>query len=979
MAGTLSTETLFNVIEKLWRKLIVQYMYHLLASAAMFKKSFCRASGLLLLLGGGLFFSCGIAHAQTTESISTEATSVLLSRTKDFLKENNSEDLLPYLREILVRVRGMKDKGSIETRSFCMYQIGVCELQLKRYSDAIESFDLFLNEFPEDSRVGAASLMVSEAYAMSANWAGAEKYASKMLNSGKVSDARRMNALTLLGEALYHQEKWKDATAPLREVFHSSEKQEDRNAAAIMLVTCYVKERDFDNFMKFLSFCDDSVRQSASLNIALIEAGDFKVKEKDYADALVLYRKVLRADERVALYRKQIAELETAIAEPYKGTVGSSRSAHNALIAKKQKQLGQKKKELEFLLSGKGYDQELEIRIGQCYVGMKRNWPAYTLYRRLYTDHPKSALAEDARFHAFSVMLDMQKWDGALEEGSAYLERYPTGKFAEEVSLNQMQVYIQTGKLEEAQALGFKSLKLLPQHRFADQIKYLIGYIYFQKIEYSDALKTFKEVYEKWPDSIYHEASDYWIAMSYLFLGQFEDAVNAFTGYLENKAYTQRRFEEDASYRLGIALYGAGRFDDSEMVFRRFLEKFPGSNLESEAYSMVGDLRGADGALDDALVYYNKALESAISIDQINYAIFQSAKTYELQGRYQDIIKMMEKYLVDEGEKGNFAGAGFWIGKSYKALGQDDKALEKYIETVVRFGDKLENEDVDLILRELIKEHQKDGGWANEQEVMNRLKLELNRAKGKSQITLVLRLQTLFSYITEGRQHEKYIQAVLSEGNVENAGPLTLLLIATEALKKGDYKLVHETYQHCMKAYSESDILIDVMNIELQTLFDEGEYTKVQDLAEEITNRFGYRDEVGLTRKLKADAYRLTNQYDLAIKTYKELFAVREWRGPLTPQALYWIGICKFDQGDVKEAFAFFQRVYVMYEGYTEWVAKAYEGSILCLEKMGGRTEDIISTCEEMLSKEAIAATPEGVRARARLAKLRPQGEGDKQ
>lgn len=938
----------------------------------MFKKRLHYIGGFLFMLSAGFLFPCGITQAQAAESISTEATSVLLERTKDLLKDDNPEALIPYLREILIRVKGMDDKDSLETRSFCMYQIGVCELQLQRYADAIESLNAFLRDFPEDSKVASAFLMVAESYAMGRNWEGAAEYSRNLL-SGKVDQERRLSALTLLGEALYNMEKWDEAIEPLREVFETSDKQDDRGAAALMLVTCYMKEQDFDNFMKFLGFCDDSVRQGVALNVSLIEAGDQKVQAGDYVDALVLYRTVLTGKERIALYEKQIAELEALIAVPYAAKVGTSRSAYTAIIQKKQAKLAQKKKELEVVRTGKGYDAEVELRIGQCYVGMKRTWPAYLLYRRFYTENPQNALAEDARFQAFSVMLDAQKWGVTVAEATAYLEDYPTGKFADEVSLNLMQVHLQNRQPDEAQAVGFNALELLPRHRFIDQVKYLLGYIYFQKIEYSDSLKTFKEVYEKWPKSMYHEASDYWIAMSYLFLGQFDSAIDAFTGYLENSSYPQHRFEEDASYRLGIALYGAGRFDDAEMVFRRFLENFPGSDLESEAYSMVGDLRGAEGDLDNALAYYAKALKVAISIDQVNYAIFQSAKTYELQGRYQEIIAMMEKYLDEEGEDGNFAGAGFWIGKSYKALGQNEEALNKYIETIVQFGEKLENGDVDLIIRELIKENQEEGGWANPKAITNRVAFELTRAKGKRQTTLVLRLQTLLAYTTEGSAQEQYVQAILSGSNVKDASPITLLLVATEAFQRADYKLVHDAYARCLEAYADSEILIDVMNIELQTLFAEGEYRKVKDLAEEITNRFGYRDEVGFTRMLKADAYRLTKQYDLAIKTYKEIFAVREWRGPLTPQALYWVGVCTLEQGNALEAFAFFQRVYVMYEGYTEWVAKAYEGSLLCLEKLG-RTEDVIRTCQEMLANDAVAATPEGLAARARLAKLLPQG-----
>jgi tetratricopeptide (TPR) repeat protein len=166
-----------------------------------------------------------------------------------------------------------------------------------------------------------------------------------------------------------------------------------------------------------------------------------------------------------------------------------------------------------------------------------------------------------------------------------------------------------------------------------------------------------------------------------------------------------------------------------------------------------------------------------------------------------------------------------------------------------------------------------------------------------------------------------------------------------------------------------------MMNNKLIALVQEAKYPEAIALAEDITGRFGCQTKVGLTRKLKADALRLSNQYDAAIKTYNELFAVREWRGRMTPEALYGIGCCLDAQGKSGEAFAFFQRVYVLYEGYTGWSAKAYEGSIQCLEKLGRRA-DALKTLQEMLSKADVAATPEGQRARVLLDKLAPAGGG---
>lgn len=903
------------------------------------------------------------------------ATSMLVSQAKDLLDTEQPGRLIPVLEEILVRLEGMNDKDSRELRSFCMYQIGLNKLKLEQYPEAIHALKGFLETFPKDSKVSMASLMVAEAYAMGKDWVGAEKYAQTLMGQSGIDPERMMSARQLLGEALYKQEKWAEAAKPLRQVFDTADTPNDRNDAAIMLVSCYVKAKDFKSFLKFLSYCDDSVRQNATLNVSLIEAGDQKVNEEDYPNALVLYRTVLKGEERLALYEKQNREIEAFLKKPFVERIGRTRSTYDAAQEKKRRQLEQNRKAMKAIRTGSGYDAEVEMRIGQCYTGMKRNRPALTLYRRFYKKYSDLKLADDARFRAFSVLLDMQKTSEAIQEAAAYLERYPTGKHADEVTLNQMQVLLQAGRFDEALAAGKSAVETLPNHRFMDQIKYLLGFVHFQRIEYAEALSYFREVFENWPESTYYEASDYWIAMCRLFMGQFEPAVTAFTGYLENENYSQLRFEEDASYRLGIALYGASRFEDAEMIFRRFIERFPGSNLESEANSMIGDLRGAEGDLDEALKYYTRGAETSISLEQLNYATFQSAKTYELQEKYQEIIDMMEAYLRDKGEEGNVPGASFWLGKAYKAMGKTEKALKRYIETIADFGNKSENADIDLILRELIKENEEEGGgWTSNVEIVNQLKRELVRAKSSGKTTLALRLQTLFAYTLSDARRDRYVRAILS-ADVQDAGPLTLTLMADEALVRNDYELVHTAYHHCMDVFEESEILIDVMNVELQALFREEKYTEVQTLAEEIMNRFGYREEVGLTQLVKADSYRMQKTYEQAIETYQNLFKVPDWRGPLTPQALYWIGSCTLEQGDPTEAFAFFQRVYVMYEGYTEWAAKAYEASVRCLEELGGRTDDIISTYEEMLSKEEIAATPEGAQARERLNQLRPQGD----
>jgi len=912
--------------------------------------------------------------AEATAEANAEATSDLLKKTQELLKTNQLEDALPCLEEILVRLKDLDDKRALEMRAFCMYQVGVCKLHTGFYQPAVEALEAFIAEFPDNKLIPKAMLLVGEGYANQKNWAKTEEYVRDLVDHRKFSEKQKILANQLLAGALYSQEKWEETVAPLTVIFERAEEEDTRRRAGVMLVTCYVRADDFGNLFKFLPYCNEAARNDIGLNLALIQAGDRKHAKGEYKTALVLYRMVRLKQDLSNYYQAEIKGLEQTLKKLKKP--GS----------KKELLLARLKGDLAKLLEAKNYDLDVALRVAQCYDLMERNRPAYITYKYIYEQFPNHDLAEESRFFAFSGLLNMQDWQEALQEGELYFKLYPTGKFAEETTLNLMQLNLRFSRYDEANALGRKALELIPEHRFIDQIKYFLGYIHFHNIEYTQALTIFSEVLEQWPGSVFTEEADYWHSMCSLFLGRYDEAIPAFESYLKNQAYSQA-FAEDANYRLGIAQYGAGLYDVSKETFRRFLKNYPGSDLQSEAYSMLGDLYGADGELTLALNFYKQGRKTAKNVGQVNYAVFQSATVYELKAQdtlksgspeesaelYHEIIRLMEGYLNEWGADGNFAGAGFWLGKSYKALGDYETALDKYFETIVRFGNDPNNADVDLILKEIVKEKESDEGARFAKVMVTKISKELARAKANGEKTLKLRIETLLALIAEEEVREQYMSSLIAGMDIEASGPLTLTMVAKEAAQRGEYALVHKAYARTVAVFEESGLLLDVMNVELDVLIREKRYPEALKLAENITDRFGYRQEVALTRKMKADAYRLMGDFDQAVETYNELFAIREWRGPLTPEALYRIGTCKLELGKPEEAFAFFQRVYVMYEGYTEWVARAYEDSVHCLQ-ITGRHEDVAKTWREMVSLENIAATPQGKLAQRELDALSAKG-----
>ena len=63
---------------------------------------------------------------------------------------------------------------------------------------------------------------------------------------------------------------------------------------------------------------------------------------------------------------------------------------------------------------------------------------------------------------------------------------------------------------------------------------------------------------------------------------------------------------------------------------------------------------------------------------------------------------------------------------------------------------------------------------------------------------------------------------------------------------------------------------------------------------------------------------------DEAKKVFEQVASVREWRGESTAFSVYSLGEIEAKRGHWAEANAYFQRVYVGYQKFLPWVAKAY-------------------------------------------------------
>jgi TolA-binding protein len=121
---------------------------------------------------------------------------------------------------------------------------------------------------------------------------------------------------------------------------------------------------------------------------------------------------------------------------------------------------------------------------------------------------------------------------------------------------------------------------------------------------------------------------------------------------------------------------------------------------------------------------------------------------------------------------------------------------------------------------------------------------------------------------------------------------------------------------------------------------------------------------------LLGDMYRKESRLDEADSAYKDLVAVKEWK-KLWPPALYGLGETARARNKLAEATAYFERIYVMYAAFHEWVAKAYLARADCLRKLH-ETARATETLTEMIAIPELAKYPEYETAKKMLAQLNP-------
>jgi TolA-binding protein len=558
-------------------------------------------------------------------------------------------------------------------------------------------------------------------------------------------------------------------------------------------------------------------------------------------------------------------------------------------------------------------------------------------------------------------------------------------------------------------------LQSQPQHPLRDQMRYLLANAKFMEGKYDDATSQYRQYLTDFPKGQNVEDVNYRLALSALFAGKYQDAMNLLNDYLKN--YSTGQYVSDAKYRLAVCKYAATNptmYDEVIKDCQAWEREFPKNQQLGEVLALLADAQAASGRDNDAVPVYIRSYKIAATDEVMNYSLFAASKILQKKGEWEKIAELFAGFLEDKPDSSTVISALYWIGKAKAHEGKMDEAKKITADTIKKYIGQPDREALELLLTQLaqmcVKKKKPVEAEATATpaaavstaeaspvaspspsatvvaeasatpapetdpgaELDALLGSAANDQNGTARARVIYAKAELARLRRQSAEEERNI-ARITEFKPEDLSPVLLGRAGDYLLGKGKLDQAKPFYDRLMEDYPKSDYLDYAFNGLGEIAFQKKDLqTALRDFTDG-TNKIAASTKMKELTVGQAKTLFALDRLDEAKKVFEQVASVREWRGESTAYSVYSLGEIEAKRQHWAEANAYFQRVYVGYQKFLPWVAKAYIRSAECFEKLN-KQKEAANTYRELLRNEKLASFSETQTARQKLQALGEQG-----
>ena len=871
------------------------------------------------------------------------------------------------------------------------FTIGSAYFNAGNYPKAIAAFKNYQAKFPQGAHAGDVGFALAQCNLLTKNYADAAAQFSALEKDPKL----REQALIAQATALKEAGKADQAIGSLEKLATGEIKSPAAVRGMMTLAQLYAQKGASDKAVQTLTKIHeqiDLVDNIVELNGMTVELGDQLYSKKLYGDALECYRAAYPRDQIIAMQTQRITDMQQAIeanlnaARSDPGRVGNLGAVNNQLkadIAKAQQLLAEFQKLPEYMSA-------IYFRMARCFYDTDRKWEAIVVYQELLDRYPNAPEREPSLFGIIVSLAEVNQPQRALARCEDYQRDFKGGPNAETVGYLMGAVALQANDPRTAESYFGRMLETQGKGQYREQIRYLLGNAKFMGGKHDEAVAEYKKYLQEFPKGQNFEDVSYRIALCALFSGKYEEAIKQLTDYMQK--YPQGAFVSDARYRLAVCKYAASLYEGVIAECKAWERDYPKNQQLGEVLALLADSYAATEREEDAIAVYTRSYQTAATDEVMNYSLFAAQKLLQKRGEWNKVGELFTKFIEEKPDHPTVITALYWIGKAKSHEGQVDEAKRITADTIKKHIANPQREPVEMLITQLaqlcVKRKRPDPeaavaeGEATPAPVDPAAELDQLLGETEKDQSPTAKARVLFAKAELARlrkqpaEEEKHIARIAETTKPEDLSPVLLGRAGDYLLSKGKLDQARGYFQRLMDEFPKSDYVDFAYNGLGEVALQKNDLPKALSYFTDGT------EKIAATTKLKdvtlgrGKALLAMGRLVEAKKVFEQVASVRDWRGEATAFSVYSLGEIEARQGRWAEANAYFQRVYVGYQKFANWVAKSYIRSGESFEKLG-QQQEAVNTYRELLrlanEKKELAGLPETEEARKKLAAMGQQ------
>jgi TolA-binding protein len=501
--------------------------------------------------------------------------------------------------------------------------------ELQYHQSAIESFQTFIELFPESSFITEARLLLSETLVSTKNYKDAIVILESINSRNQNTLLAYQKATYYRGVEVYNDQDMDQAIALFNKSLTNSIDKTIQSQAYFWKAEALYNKNQYElsskNFL--LSMNNSSSGFLPTYNLANYNLGYCYLNMEDYKSSVFYFDKFLKGNNEDP---KKLNDATLRMADGYFVIKNYDKALWNYNKIINEKQSGS-----DYALYQKGMILGLQN---------KQNDKIMTL-QNLLTFYPKSPYADDAYYEVGNSQFAINNINEAIGNFNKLINAFPTSRYVPKAKLS-------------------------------------LGLIYYNQNDDNKALNAYKSVITQYPGST--EAKEALLAIKNIYVDQGN--ADAYLSYVNTLPFASVSMgaQDSITFQAANNRYLLGDCNNAINGFDTYIDKFPSGIFITEAHYNRGECLIKNNADEEKIILDYNYLVINNATKYLERALVVSSRIYFKQQKYKEAVANYIKLEQIAEFKENYGEAIVGAMKCYNEL-QDCNNTAKYANKVIAY------------------------------------------------------------------------------------------------------------------------------------------------------------------------------------------------------------------------------------------------------------------------------------------------------